>query len=120
MSAAIISIYGSNLPDMRGVFPRGWDHGRGLDPNAPSLLTYVADEFASHAHTVTDPHHAHASAQGNFLTTTGSSLAYATGGGTTTGQSALTAAASTGISINANGGAETAPKYMPWMFIIKT
>ncbi len=25
-----------NLPDMRGAFVRGWDHGRGLDPDAGS------------------------------------------------------------------------------------
>ncbi|HEY6034731.1 MAG TPA: phage tail protein, partial [Kofleriaceae bacterium] len=24
------------IPDWRGQFPRGWDHGRGLDPNAAS------------------------------------------------------------------------------------
>ncbi len=38
------------LLDMRGVAPRGWDHGRGLDA-ARVLLSYQADAFASHVHT---------------------------------------------------------------------
>ncbi len=37
------------LLDMRGVAPRGWDNGRGLDA-ARVLLSYQADAFASHNH----------------------------------------------------------------------
>lgn len=38
-----------NLPDYRGVFPRGLDSGRGLDP-ARALGDYQADAVASHVH----------------------------------------------------------------------
>ena len=38
----LASLYGSNLPDMRGVFIRGWDNGRGLDSNR-ALLSYQLD-----------------------------------------------------------------------------
>jgi microcystin-dependent protein len=38
-----------NLPDLRGVFPRGLDLGRGLD-SGRTLGTYQADAFASHNH----------------------------------------------------------------------
>lgn len=38
----LASLYGSNLPDMRGVFIRGWDNGRGLD-SGRALLSYQLD-----------------------------------------------------------------------------
>lgn len=54
--AAIGTTYGSgdgsttfNLPDLRGVFARGTDLGRGLDPGRV-LGTYQADALASHTH----------------------------------------------------------------------
>jgi microcystin-dependent protein len=51
-----------NLPDMRGRFPRGWNHGAGVDPDAASRTnrgdgtvgdyvgTKQADEYRSHDH----------------------------------------------------------------------
>ena len=38
-----------NLPDLRGVFPRGWDDWRGLD-SGRAFGSYQADELKSHAH----------------------------------------------------------------------
>lgn len=38
----LYSLYGANLPDMRGVFIRGWDNGRGLD-SGRALLSYQLD-----------------------------------------------------------------------------
>lgn len=46
------------LPDLRGEFIRGWDHGRGVDTGR-SIGTPQGDEFKSHTHTVTDPGHTH-------------------------------------------------------------
>ncbi|QQQ17744.1 tail fiber protein [Brevundimonas vitis] len=40
-----------NIPDMRGQFPRGWDHGRGLDPGRV-FGSAQADEVKSHNHTI--------------------------------------------------------------------
>jgi len=54
-----------NLPDLRGVFLRGWNHGQGADPDASSrdggdrVGSYQTDAFASHTHIVSDPGHTH-------------------------------------------------------------
>ena len=55
-----------NLPDWRGRFPRGWDNGAGVDPDAGSRVADATggvtgdevgsvqdDEFESHNHSVT-------------------------------------------------------------------
>jgi len=38
-----------NLPDLRGEFIRGWDHGRGVDPGRV-FGNLQADAFTSHSH----------------------------------------------------------------------
>jgi len=50
------TIYGSgngvstfNIPDLRGEFIRGWDHGRGVD-GGRNLGSFQADEIRSHNH----------------------------------------------------------------------
>lgn len=40
------------LPDLRGEFLRGWDHGRGVDTGR-TLGSSQADEFKAHTHSVT-------------------------------------------------------------------
>ena len=71
---AIIGVrYGSTsvttfkLPDMRGRFPRGWDHGSGRDPDASGrsnrgdgtggdvVGSTQNDEFKAHTHTYLNP-----------------------------------------------------------------
>ena len=39
-----------NLPDFRGEFRRGWDHGRGVD-SGRAFASSQADELKAHAHT---------------------------------------------------------------------
>jgi phage-related tail fiber protein len=48
-----------NLPDGRGVFDRGLDDGRGLDPGR-ALGSYQDSANLAHAHGITDPGHVHA------------------------------------------------------------
>lgn len=128
----LIAIYGATLPDMRGEFTRGWDHGRGLDPNAPALLQAVADQFATHTHvnTLTDPQHFHgggAMASGSdpgfpYNQAAGHSTSNCVNNGGPFTSAMSTDTRATGITITnvAAGGTETAPKYVAWMFIIKT
>lgn len=42
-----------NLPDLRGEFLRGWDHGRGVD-SGRQFGSAQADEIKSHSHKVPD------------------------------------------------------------------
>ena len=45
------SITSATLPDLRGVFVRGWDNARGID-SGRTLGSYQEDELKSHRHTV--------------------------------------------------------------------
>lgn len=38
-----------NVPDLRGVFSRAWDDGRGIDPNR-AIATLQMDAFRAHTH----------------------------------------------------------------------
>lgn len=40
-----------NLPDARGEFDRGWDHGRGIDVGR-AFASFQADDLKAHTHTV--------------------------------------------------------------------
>lgn len=74
--AAIGTTYGAgngtttfNLPDLRGMFVRGWDNGRSLDPGralgskqlaANNPHTHIPTvSNPAHSHTISDPGHGH-------------------------------------------------------------
>ena len=77
-----------NLPDLRGVFPRGWDNGRGYDAGR-TFGSYQADDNKAHTHTGTtaangEHSHTYSSATNNRDATGGSSAASATSTTTST------------------------------------
>lgn len=107
-----------NLPETRGEFIRGWDHGRGVDTGRAFASTQ-SEMIGPHNHSITDPGHDH-NEQGS-----------GTPGGTVTAQfsNSLTAAAPqatkttsslTNITINNNAGTENRPRNIAAMWIIKT
>lgn len=117
-----------NVPDMRGVSPRGWDNGRGLDP-ARVFASYQVDTLASHNHTqnahthgVVDPTHSHST------TASPSSINAAAGGiSLPQFQASSTGPSATGISLsnatatnNATGATETVGKNLALLFCIRT
>lgn len=92
-----------NIPDHRGVFVRGLDEGRGLDPSR-SLGIYQADQFAAHTHIWT------MEASNDNLGGTGYVATSNAGtGGVETNST----------SISYTGGTETTPKNNAALFIIK-
>jgi microcystin-dependent protein len=108
-----------NLPDGRGVFLRGLDSGRGLDTGR-TLGSYQADKFGSHTHGTTETPHVHA-ISGQWVGANGVGGANITGGNPPPSPNANTTnPASTGLTVNAAGSNETAPKNMASLICIKT
>lgn len=95
----LYSLYGSTLPDLRGVFIRGWDNGRGMD-GGRGLMSYQADAFKSHSH--------------NLLRAENSGVGSLTDRVTTANGDSGVANA-----IQANGDSETRPKNIAFNYIVK-
>lgn len=87
------------LPDLRGEFVRGWDHGRGIDAGR-ALGSAQADELKAHTHSI----------PANSDQETGNGFVEDANG---TGTARTTSTGST-------GGAETRPRNVALMWIIKT
>ena len=107
----------------RGAFLRGIDNGAGRDPGGTrSPGSYVGDTLASHTHGVNDPGHSHmitwsqsgwggVNMNGSYL----SGIDDNRGGEKSLGSSVST----TGITIQATGSSETAPKNVAVLFCSK-
>lgn len=101
-----------NLPDLRGEFIRGWDHGKGTDTGR-ALASSQADELESHSHLngVADD----------------SAVTFVYGGSTTAIPGSATQAYSTSATAlthqgitSTTGGTETRPRNIALMYCIKT
>jgi len=90
------------LPEARGEFLRGWDHGRGVDPGR-AIGTLQSDLFGSHSHT-----HAADNSKGISNVTIGTVAG--------SGQYAVT---NSGNVTGSTGGSETRPRNIAVMWCIK-
>lgn len=135
------------LPDLRGEFVRGWDHGRGLDAGR-ALMTVQANQMLSHTHSAslaadgghshtgsTDPggSHTHIINVVNPPGTTGTYFGsggggdrkiaaadtYAAGAHSHTGSLANAGSHTHTVTINASGGAEFRPRNLSVIFAIR-
>lgn len=119
-----------NIPDMRGEFARGWDHGRGIDTGR-ALGSIQLDELKAHSHAASTADagaHVHSTKVGgdannvrpdtptNAITMAGNS---ADSGATGSGQIVEAGNHAHTVTVNSTGGTETRPRNIAWMFIIK-
>ena len=142
--AALAALIGSNVPDLRGEFVRGWASNRAVDTGR-QIGSTQGDDNKSHNHTVTSNHnitdnghrHSPTSNSPSSSAANGQSIAVNDnivgnyGGGSGTGLGPLGNRqfmnnATTGISISTNntvsnsGGTESRPRNVALMYIIKT
>jgi microcystin-dependent protein len=118
--AVLGATWGSNaggnftLPDFRGCFLRGLDSGKGYDVSR-AYASYAVDRNQSHTHTAYDSGHQHAGGYpgANTGSQAGGSVDACTG-------STYTGVAGANITVNAQGGADAAPKNYAVPYIIKT
>lgn len=97
------SLFGTNVPDLRGEFIRGLDNGRGVDPGR-GIRSFQSQAIESHAHTY----------QNANLT-----IIQENGGLTVQSIQKPTLTYNTASTTSA-GGTETRPRNIALMFIVKT
>lgn len=137
--AAISTRYGAadgtvnfNIPELRGEFLRGWDHGRGVDAGRVQGGAVQASDLGSHAHAITIPAiPAHSHTYGPITGTYGlNGQTYAASqfhsgsgdserGSYTMVTSAAGGVAATPVNTTSTGIAETRPRNVSVMFQIK-
>lgn len=110
-----------NLPDLRGVFLRGIDAGKGYDASR-AYASYQADGYPSHTHTLTDPGHTHTYTAGGSATGTVGSGGYPMAVSISAPSSQASGSKTTGITIDSGGGSapEVRPKNVAILYCIRT
>ena len=106
-----------NLPDLRGQFVRGWDNSAGVD-SGRSFASSQSDQNKAHNHSINDSGHNHTAGNwgGNFGGSSGALTFRNDASGT---NSSIIQSATTGISIQNDGGTEVRVKNYALMYVIK-
>lgn len=130
----------ANIPDMRGEFPRGWDHGRNID-SGRIQASGQGQSYQTHNHTGYAHSHTHVYSRLAHFATTTTNVSWVqqavplegwsgyAGTGNTSGTrisirmhaqyTHSNGSGNTGVTINNNGSTETRPRNVALMFIIK-
>ena len=95
----LVPIYGTNVPDLRGEFIRGWDNGRNVD-SGRVIRSAQAQDVQPHTHSYSAPTSVATSNQAGF--------------------NAGTIFASSPSTTGSTGTVETRPRNVALMFIVKT
>jgi phage-related tail fiber protein len=90
------------IPDFRGIFARGWDHGLGIDAGR-ALGSQQLDQLQDHIHQMGSTNLGNFGSTGPFVNNSGSGTQW-----------------NSSIPTSGNHGAETRPRNAAIMFIIKT
>ena len=106
-----------NLSDLRGQFVRGWDNSAGVD-SGRSFASSQSDQNKSHNHSINDSGHNHTAGNwgGSFGGSSGVTVFRSDQSGT---NSSIIQSATTGISIQNDGGTEVRVKNYALMYVIK-
>ena len=117
----------TTVPDLRGVFVRGYDNNKGYD-SGRTINSYQADNFASHTHTMTsggNHNHFNGIICGSGYGTWGyggpwpGTIQFSGASNLTNTQGFTSGAGDHTHTINATGGTETRPKNVALIYIIK-
>lgn len=102
--SSLIALFGTNLPDLRGEFVRGWSHDRSTVDYPRQLLSTQAQDIQPHTHT-------YEKAALSFVTSSGGLSSTSTSRPTIVYNIAAT---------SSTGTTETRPRNVALMFIVKT
>jgi len=102
----LAAIVGGRVPDLRGEFIRGWDHGRGVD-SGRSLKSSQGQNLQSHSHSFT------------LYSMKGGSISAGSYAEINMNWSNGNNQAAYGHSTSTTGGSETRPRNVAMMYIIK-
>jgi microcystin-dependent protein len=128
-TTALYALIGATLPDLRGEFVRGWDHGRGID-SGRIFGSNQTESLSAHTHTASSPEHTHSASISNSPSViyvagseTGGGGLYPTehasnyidylAGNISIGSTAVS------VTIGSTGGTETRPRNVALMYCIK-
>lgn len=100
-------LVGANVPDLRGEFIRGWDNGKGTD-SGRVLGSSQTDEFKSHSHNVQQSSTEENIGVSNYVAPSAGATSFCVTGGI-----------ADNVNVDAVGGAESRPKNIALIYIIK-